>query len=555
METYGIKKYGKCPSARQMEWYRRERTIFFHFGMNTFSDREWGDGTENPKDFNPSALDCRQWIRTIKDAGFTMAILTAKHHDGFCLWPSKYTEHSVKNSPYKNGEGDIVREFTDACREYGIKAGIYLSPWDRHEKTWGTDAYNDFYAGQLTELMTNYGKIWECWWDGAGSDKAHYDWGRWAYIVRDKQPDAVIFGALGATPYVEVRWVGNESGVAGDPCFATIYANDLYVQDCDALNTGRIDGELFVPAEADVSIRPGWFYHTEQDEDVRSPENLLKLWFGSVGRNAGLLLNLPPNRQGLLHEKDVQSLRSFNEILTKYTALNLAANAVVHASSVRNAHCSGDMLLDAGEETFYAPEDGCLTPTVEFSFEKSVTFNACMASEMIELGHKVRGFRLDALVDRSWRTVFSASCMGYRQGGYFETVTAQKVRLAITESADVPAIRSLSLYRFAEELFDEEVVDRSQKNLMDSSVAKVEKQNGEYVVYLGGIFPFNTIEFESDAAGAYQLYAFNGSTYAFCSAGRIVAGHNVCIIQTVPDSYQFKIITAANIESISVCCR
>ncbi len=420
---------------------------------------------------------------------------------------------------------------------------------------WGTEAYNDFYAGQLTELMTNYGKIWECWWDGAGSDKAHYDWERWANIVRDKQPDAVIFGALGAAPYVDVRWVGNENGIAGDPCYAAVNTHDLEAEDCYWLNHGRLDGDRFVPAEADVSIRPGWFYHAEQDDAVRTPQNLLKLWFCSVARNTGLLLNLPPDQRGLLHENDIQSLLSFHKILTQYTAVNLAASAKVRASSIRNDHCTADMLLDANEESFYAPKDGRLTPTVEFSFEKPVTFNACIVSEMIEFGHKVRGFRVDALLDNGWNTVFSASCMGYRQGGHFEMVTARKVQLSIADAADVPAIRSFALYHFAEELFTEEIVNRSQKDLMKSSAAKAQQHNDEYVMDLGGIFPYNTIEFESDAAGTYQLYTFNGSSYEFQTEGPLCKGHNICIIKTVADSYKLILKTAANIEALSVFCR
>ncbi len=555
METYGIKKYGQCPSARQMEWYRREKTIFFHFGMNTFSDREWGDGTENPRDFNPTSLDCRQWVRTIKDAGFTMAILTAKHHDGFCLWPSAYTEHSVKNSPYKDGKGDIVREFTDACQECGIKAGIYLSPWDRHEKTWGAEAYNDFYANQLTELMTNYGKIWECWWDGAGSTEAHYDWARWAGIVRENQPDAVIFGSLGATPFVEVRWVGNENGIAGDPCFATVNAHDVEVEDGYGLNHGRIDGDRFIPAEADVSIRPGWFYHAEQDDAVRTPQNLLKLWFHSVGKNTGLLLNLPPDRRGLVHERDAQNLRAFNELLTKYTKVNLAQSAKAAADSVRNAHCTPDRLLDGAEETFYAPQDGCHTPVVELTFEQPVTFNTCTVSEMIEWGHKIRGFRVDAQVDGAWKTLFAASCMGYRQAEHFETVTASKVRLTITKAVDVPAIRSFALYHFDEALFAQEAIARSEKNLMASSVSKVEWQGDEYVVDLGGIFPFNTVTFESTDEGEYALYVFNGSSYDFYGQYGLTVGQQACVIETVTNAYKFKIKTASEIKDIAVYCK
>ncbi len=552
METYGLKQYGACPSYRQMEWYRRERTIFFHFGMNTFSDREWGDGTEDPGSFHPTALDCRQWVRTIRDAGFTTAILTAKHHDGFCLWPSKYTEHSVKNSPYKDGKGDIVKEFTDACHEFGIKAGIYLSPWDRHEKTWGTEAYNDFYANQLTELMTNYGKIWECWWDGAGSDKAHYDWGRWAYIVRNYQPDAVIFGGLGSAPYVEVRWVGNENGVAGDPCFATLSEHDLYGEDCHYLNHGRPDGERFVPAEADVSIRPGWFYHAEQDSQVRTPQNLIKLWFDSVGKNAGLLLNIPPDRRGLVHEADVKSIVEFNRQLVKTTAVNLAGSANVTASSIRGGNCNPDNLLLADEERFYAPADDCLTPTVEFTFDSPVTFNACKVAELIELGHKIRGFRVDAEINGTWKTLFVGSCMGYCQAEHFDTVTTQRVRLVITKALDIPAIRSFALYCFDEALFTEETHEKSEKNLLESSVARVERNGNEYVMDLGGIFPYNTVELDADGEGEYTLYTFNGSTYERNHSGSFQPGHNVLTFEAVTDSYKFKLCTAVQLQNLAV---
>ena len=292
--------FGAVPSYRQMEWYKREKSAFFHFGINTFTSKEWGDGTDSPKLFNPQKLDCRQWIRAVKEAGFKAAIITAKHHDGFCLWPSKYTDYSVKSSPYKDGKGDIVKEFTDACHEYGIKAGIYLSPWDRHEKSYGTKEYNDYYANQLTELMTNYGKIYECWWDGAGSKEADYDWARWSYIVRNLQPDCVIFGSLGATDFVESRWIGNESGSSSQACWATINPDALRTENVKDLNSGHFGGERFIPAEADTSVRPGWFYHEEQDNMVKSPSELFKYWFNSVGTNAGMLLNIPPDKNGLL---------------------------------------------------------------------------------------------------------------------------------------------------------------------------------------------------------------------------------------------------------------
>ncbi len=554
MQTYGLRPYGACPSARQMEWYRRERTIFFHFGMNTFSDREWGDGTEDPASFDPSQLDCRQWISTIKQAGFTMAILTAKHHDGFCLWPSKYTEHSVKNSPYKGGKGDIVREFTDACREFGIKAGIYLSPWDRHEKTWGTEAYNDFYVNQLTELLTGYGKIWECWWDGAGSTEARYDWDRWASTVRTLQPDAVIFGSLGATPHVEVRWVGNENGIAGDPCFATIDPHELEVENCEGLNRGTPDGLRFIPGEADVSIRPGWFYHDHQDADVRTPKNLLKLWFHSVGRNTGLLLNLPPDRRGLVHEADAQSLLRFGSLLEASMQTDLARSAHCTASSVRCPECAPQKLLDGCEETFYAPSDDCRTPTVELCFDAPVRFNTVYVSELIELGHKVRSFRLEVWQD-GWQTVFSAACIGYRQCAHFDTVCTQRVRLVITEAVDVPAIRTLSLYHFDEALFAEETAASTDRDLLSAPSASVEQCGDETVVDLGGIFPYNTVEFDCAGEGSCELSVFNGTAYEQPSVHALHPGHNVCVIDTVTYSYKFKLRTTADISGVAVFCK
>ncbi len=539
-ERYGLKKYGEVPSARQMEWYRRERMIFFHFGMNTFTDMEWGEGIENPADFNPTELDCRQWVSSIKKAGFTAAIITAKHHDGFCLWPSKYTEHSIKNSPYKGGKGDIVKEFTDACREFGIKAGIYLSPWDRHEKTWGKEEYNDFYANQLTELMTNYGKIWECWWDGAGSTEAHYDWGRWAYIVRNYQPDAVIFGSLGATPFVEVRWVGNENGIAGNPCFATVNAHDLQVEHCPSLNSGKPDGDRFIPGEADVSIRPGWFYHADQNDAVRSPKNLVKLWFNSIGRNAGFLLNLPPDRRGLIHKNDVDSIFEFNRIMKESMAVNLAQNAKVTATSAREG-CSPELMLVADEDKFYAPADECKMPTVELGFDKPISFNVFMASEMIELGHKIRGYKLSAMVDGAWKLLAECECMGYRWAERFDRVTTDRVKLEITDSKDVPAIRSLALYSFDEALFAEDEAKAEDKNLLESATSNVEYHGDEIMVNLGGIFPYNTVVFDGTGVERYELYIFNGSAYELTATGENPSENCTVTFETVDYSYSFKL--------------
>ena len=537
-EKYGLKPCGATPNARQMEWYGRERTIFFHFGMNTFTGREWGDGTESPQQFNPSQLSCEQWVKAIKDGGFTTAILTAKHHDGFCLWPTKYTEHSVKNSPYKNGQGDIVREFVDACQKHGIKAGIYLSPWDRHEKTWGKDEYNDFYVGQLTELMSNYGKIWECWWDGAGSTEAVYDWERWAKTVRSLQPDAVIFGSLGATPWVDVRWVGNEKGVAGKPCYSTIDPISLVVETTSELNSGKLGGERFIPAEVDVSIRPGWFYHAEQDDMVRSPQNLVNLWFTSIGSNAGFLLNLPPDRRGLVHENDVKSIKEFNDCIENTLKNNLAKDAEVTGEHLFD--CEGKNLLTQG--SFFLPKSN----SFEVVLPEKRKFNTLMVSEGIELGHKVTGIKASALVEGKWQELFAGEIIGYKLAERFDTVVSDRVRVELSY-LDTPVLRDFGLYLFEESLAD--TIKRSNKNLAQSESAVVEVGNKEIDVNLGGLFPFNTVKVEGVPNNGYKLYVFNGTNFDLYAQGESANGKiNAKFDLPVDNAYRLNVKFDKEIE-------
>ena len=506
-EKLGLTTYGPIPSKRQMEWYRREGAIFFHFGMNTFTGREWGDGTESPELFNPTELDVRQWIRTIKEAGFECAILTTKHHDGFCLWQSKYTEHSVKNSPYKNGNGDIVKEFFDACNEYGVKAGIYLSPWDRHEKTWGTFEYNDFYTGQLGELVCNYGKIWEIWWDGAGSTQTEYDWDWYAWYRNTYQKDAIIFGSLGATPYVDVRWAGNEKGIAGKPCYSNIDESSLTTEVTSELNSGKIDGEAFIPAEVDVSIRPGWFYHSEQDMMVRSPKNLLKLWFNSIGSNAGFLLNVPPDKRGLLHESDVKSLLEFGKILRDSFSINLAKNAKIEASSERK-ECKAENLVI--ENQVYAPLDTNKTPEITLTFENEIEFNVISISELIELGHKVVGIEFYALVNNQWQNLFASKVIGYKLCEHFDTVKSNKIKIKVTDTLDTPILHSLGVYKFDDELFAEEETIKMYKKLTDVSI------NGkDLIANFGGIIPFNRVKISNVGKARVSLLVFNGTSYDY----------------------------------------
>lgn len=540
-EALGLKPYGAVPSRRQMDWYRREATAFFHFGVNTFTDLEWGDGTEAEKMFNPTELDCRQWMRVIKQAGFTTAILTAKHHDGFCLWPSEYSEHTIAKSPYKEGKGDVVREFVEACHEYGIKPGLYLSPWDRHSKYWGTDAYNTYYNNQLTELMTQYGKIYECWWDGAGSTEAQYDWGRWAYTVRTHQPDCIIFGSLGATEYVEARWIGNESGYAGNPCWATIDQSSLEIENTVELNSGKADGNRFIPAEVDVSIRPGWFYHENQDGAVRSAENLVKYWFESSGRNAGILLNFPPDRRGLIHEIDTKNVLNAATILQKTFAVNLLQGAEVSATSEMRPICSADKMLLKDENLFYAADEKDLTPTITFMAQEPITFNCFVLSEVIDLGHRVRGYRVEAKVKEEWKVLVENQCIGFRWAEYFDTITTQEVRIVITDAVVAPVLSSFGVY-YKPEVASvtktvEEVVD-----LIAQPTTRQSVKDNELEIEFGGIYPFNTLEMNGQGVKAYVFYAFNGTQYEKVYESKHVSAHEKATFEIQDGSYKVKLV-------------
>src|SRR5579863_4749309 len=339
------------PSPRQLRWQELELTAFFHFGINTFTDREWGDGKEDLSLFNPTRLDARQWVRVAKDAGIRQVILTAKHHDGFCLWPSKYTDHTIAHTPYKNGHGDIVKEFADACHEYGVGMGIYLSPWDRNSPAYGDSAkYNALFLNWLTELLTQYGRVDEVWFDGANGEgpngkKQVYAFEAWYHLIRRLQPQAVI-----AIMGPDVRWVGTETGqgrltewsvlpvnarqeenIAAnsqkDQTFAPL--GDLMNQDLGSRERLMgAKGLIWYPAETDVSIRPGWFYHSREDSLVRSPAGLMDLYFCSVGRNSVLLLNIPPDREGLISAADIRSLKGWRQIMEGTFGHDLGARTV-----------------------------------------------------------------------------------------------------------------------------------------------------------------------------------------------------------------------------------
>jgi len=442
------------PSPQQLAWQKLEFIAFIHYTVNAFTDREWGDGTEDPAIFNPTQLDVRQWVRTCKDAGMKMIILTAKHHDGFCLWPSKYTEHTVKNSPYKNGKGDIVGELAEACREAGLKLGLYLSPWDRHEPTYGdTEGYNEFYKNQLRELLTNYGEVTEVWMDGAKGRDAkdmEYDFLGYYATVRELQPNAVIFNGP------DIRWVGNERGYARESEWSVMNRNDkpFGFINATAKDLGSLealgDGErlIWYPAETDVSIRPGWFYHASQDGKVKSVEHLLDIYFSSVGYNSVLLLNLPPDRRGLIHENDVRRLREFRKVLDAIFDENLAASAKATASNVKgdNPAFAAEKITDGDPDTYWTTDDWTTAATVEFDLGKTRTFNVAELAEQIEIGQRIAEFALDAQDNGTWKEFARGTTVGYKRLLRFDTVTTRRLRLRILDSRVCPTLANLALY-------------------------------------------------------------------------------------------------------------
>jgi len=442
------------PSPRQLVWQRREFIAFLHFGINTFTNREWGTGKEDPKLFNPTQLDARQWARVCKEAGMKMIILTAKHHDGFCLWPSDYTEHSVKNSPWRNGHGDVVRELADACREAGLALGLYLSPWDMHEPSYGdTMKYNEFYKNQLRELLTNYGDVAEVWFDGAKGPNAkdmEYDWHSYYAIVRALQPKAVIFNGP------DVRWVGNEAGYAretewsvmprGSKPFNFINQRAKDLGSLDALGDG--ENLIWYPAETDVSIRPGWFYHPEQDDKVKPLEKLLDIYFSSVGRNSLLLLNIPPDRRGLIHENDATRLRELRKVLDAIFDENLALGAQAKASAVRDddPKYGVDKMVDGDTDTYWSTDDWTTSAVVELDLGKKCTFNVAELAEHIGVGQRVAQFVLEAWDGEGWKQFARGTTIGYKRLLRFDDVTAEKVRLRILKSRVCPTISNFGLY-------------------------------------------------------------------------------------------------------------
>lgn len=427
--------------------------MFVHLTVNTFTGKEWGDGTESPAIFNPRKLDARQWARTAKQAGFRSMILTAKHHDGFCLWPTATTKHSVEYSPWKNGHGDVVREFTDACRAEGLGAGLYLSPWDRNAKSYGTgEPYNNFYIVQLTELLTHYGKIVEVWFDGANGEgpngrKQAYDWPRIHATVRRLQPDAIMFSDAGP----DVRWIGDEQGKAGDTCWSTVDPASVPYPGYDRPWVGELlahgdpHGSTWRPGESDVSIRPGWFWHADQNNQVRTPDNLMELYFSSVGRNSKLLLNVPPNRDGLFEPEDIAALQGFTAQRKTLFANNLLRGADVRASSSVAPHLPAHV-LDDDPNTFWSAATGARDGWLEFELPGEIEFDTLELGEAIALGQGIANYRVEYWKNGAWQPLCWGTTIGHKKLTRMDPVRTRKLRVLLEFGYGPPRLARVAAY-------------------------------------------------------------------------------------------------------------
>ncbi len=442
-----IEPYAVLPSASQLAWHELEYYMFIHFGPNTFTDVEWGHGDEDPKVFNPSQLNCKQWAATAKQAGMKGIIITAKHHDGFCLWPSAYSTHTVRESLWKEGEGDVLKELAEACAEEGLLMGVYLSPWDRNHPHYGSEQYNQTFANMLTEVLSNYGPLFEVWFDGANGEGPNgktqvYNWPLFHQTVYAHQPEAIIFSDGGPG----CRWVGNENGFAGTTNWATLNADKVYpgYPDFHELTEGHEDGTHWVPAECDVSIRPGWFYSPGTDDKVKSLEHLMEIYFASVGRGANLLLNVPVDRRGLIHSQDSLRLMEFKQERDKTFANEIDKPSRTRASSEMGAN-SVAHLFDNDLQRVWAASSNASNIVLEY--DEPVEFSKLVLQEGIAYGQRVKSFAVDVWHDGAFQEITKQSTIGYKRILVFEELRTDKIRIRILESKAPAVLAEIKLFR------------------------------------------------------------------------------------------------------------
>ena len=497
------------PEPKQVEWQQMETYAFIHFGLNTFNDREWGYGDTDPKTFNPTNLDCEQWAQTLVKAGMKGVILTAKHHDGFCLWPFEGTDYSVKNSPWKNGQGNVVKELSEACKKYGLKFAVYLSPWDRHQANYGTPEYLPYFYAQLHDLLTNYGPVFEVWFDGAnGGDgwyggakdirtidrKNYYNYPRIYEMLDSIQPQAIIFSDGGPG----CRWVGNEKGFAGATNWSFLRKGEVHpgYDKSYELQYGHPDGNQWVPAECDVSIRPGWFYHPEEDDRVKSPDQLVDLYYRSVGHNATLLLNFPVDRRGLIHPVDSANAVRFHEMIQQQLKTNLVAGMTPKVSNERGGDFVASALTDDNFDTYWATEDGVTTADIEFSFDTPTRMNRMMLQEYIPLGQRVKAFVVEYLDKDTWLPVKlneETTTIGYKRLLRFETVETKGIRIRITDARGPLCLSNVGVYdagnvsdSFVEKVEDIESVPYLLPDVKAEEAAKVSDKQAQTTCFVEG---------------------------------------------------------------------
>lgn len=497
------------PEPKQVEWQQMETYAFIHFGLNTFNDREWGYGDTDPKTFNPTNLDCEQWAQTLVKAGMKGVILTAKHHDGFCLWPFEGTDYSVKNSPWKNGQGNVVKELSEACKKYGLKFAVYLSPWDRHQANYGTPEYLPYFYAQLHDLLTNYGPVFEVWFDGAnGGDgwyggakdirtidrKNYYNYPRIYEMLDSIQPQAIIFSDGGPG----CRWVGNEKGFAGATNWSFLRKGEVHpgYDKSYELQYGHPDGNQWVPAECDVSIRPGWFYHPEEDDRVKSPDQLVDLYYRSVGHNATLLLNFPVDRRGLIHPVDSANAVRFHEMIQQQLKTNLVAGMTPKVSNERGGDFVASALTDDNFDTYWATEDGVTTADIEFSFDTPTRMNRMMLQEYIPLGQRVKAFVVEYLDKDTWLPVKlneETTTIGYKRLLRFETVETKGIRIRITDARGPLCLSNVGVYdagnvsdSFVEKVEDIESVPYLLPDIKAEEAAKASDKQAQTTCFVEG---------------------------------------------------------------------
>ena len=512
------------PSENQVAWQQLETYAFIHFGPNTFGDREWGYGDAPLESFNPTRLDCEQWARVCKQAGMKGIILTAKHHDGFCLWPTKYTDYSVRNTPYKDGKGDIVGELAAACRKYGLKLGLYLSPWDRHQAFYGTPLYVEYFYAQLNELLTQYGEVFEVWFDGAnGGDgwyggaketrkidrSTYYDFPRAWKTVAELQPRAVIFSDGGPG----CRWVGNENGYADATNWSFLRIKEVYpgYDRHKELQSGHEDGDKWVAAECNTSIRPGWFYHEKEDGRVKSVEQLVDLYYRSVGHNGTFLLNFPVDKEGLIHPADSAHAVDYHRQVMNELKTNLLEKASVKASATRKAF-SVKSLTDGQFETYWATPDGMTTATLDITLKKAQPMNRLMLSEYIPLGQRVRKFAVEYLNGKQWlplKVGEATTTIGYKRLLRFATITTKHLRIRFEDSRGPLCINGLGAYYAPQ---GKTGFEEQAGNLKGFDYTIVKTDDSTMTLDLGKVITLHSLHYKPTSTGMVSNYEILAGT-------------------------------------------